>query len=556
MSRVKHIPYCQNQVLLFPPSIDENISPNDPVRLLDSIIDRLDLSSIEKLYKIRGRYTYDPRMMLKVILYAYMNNIYSCRKIEKLVLRDTHFIWLSGYQKPDFITINRFRNRIKTEIEKIFTQLVILLVELGHITLNVEYIDGTKIESKANKYTFVWRKSVEKNKEKLLVKIKIILEQVEECIAQDNIESDEGTPEITTESLSSIVKSLNSSLSSAPEPQTIEEKKILREKKKDIKKLEEHTKKLAEYNAHLNKLGNRNSYSKTDNDATFMRMKEDAMNNGQTKPGYNLQIGTENQFIVDYKLFANPTDTLTFIPFIDSFRYKFARAPLKVVADSGYGSEENYLFMDNNKIEGFVKYNYFHAEQKRTFKNDAFKVENLFYNRENDYYVCPMGQHMTYKHDVYRKSASGYISTSKKYEAQNCNACPLRTKCFKGMGNRKIEVNDTLRNFKQKARELLTSEEGLKHRSNRPIEPEAVFGQMKYNMAYRRFRHVGMDKVTMDFTFFAIAFNIKKLAAKIAKGLRNAKNQFFFAFLLTNTLKIKRYDTVFYFNQNLSVISF
>ena len=465
MKRIKHIPYNQKQTLLFPPSIDENIAVNDPVRLLDAIIDRLDLSSIEKLYNNRGRYTYDPRMMLKVIIYAYMNNIYSCRKIEKLVLRDTHYIWLSGYQKPDFITINRFRNRVRFEIEKLFTQLVLKLVELEHITLNVEYIDGTKIESKANKYTFVWRKSVEKNKEKLLAKIKAILEQVDECIAQDNSDTEEGVNDISPDVLSSIVDGLNSSLKSLPEPQTKEEKKILKEKQKQVKKLEEHRDKLTEYNDHLDKLGDRNSYSKTDNDATFMRMKEDAMNNGQTKPGYNLQIGTENQFIVDFRMFSNPTDTLTFIPFINSFRNKYTRVPLKAVADSGYGSEENYLFMERNNIEGFVKYNYFHAEQKRSFKKDAFRVDNLFYNEEKDYYGCPMGQHLTYKHDVHRKSASGYISTAKKYEAQNCNGCQLRCKCFKGQGNRKIEVNYILNQYKQKARKMLTSEEGLEHRS-------------------------------------------------------------------------------------------
>ena len=517
MTRVKHIPYCQKQVLLFPPSIDENIAQNDPVRLLDAIVDKLDLSSIEKLYTNLGRHTYDPRMMLKVIIYAYMNNIYSCRKIEKLVLRDIHYIWLSGYQKPDFITINRFRNRVRFEIEKLFTQLVVKLVELGYITLNVEYIDGTKIESKANKYTFVWRKSVEKNKEKLLAKIKIILEQIDECIAQDNTDTEEGVEEITPDALSSIIDGLNTSLKSSPEAKTKEDKKIVREKEKQIKKLKKHRDKLAEYNTHLDNLGDRNSYSKTDKSATFMRMKEDAMNNGQTKPGYNLQIGTDNQFIVDFGMFYNPTDTLTFIPFINSFHYKYTRVPLKVVADSGYGSEENYLFMEKKNIQGFVKYNYFHAEQKRPFKKDAFRVDNLYYNKNEDYYVCTMGQHLTYKNDVYRKLASGYISTSKRYEAQNCNGCPLRCKCFKAVGNRKIEVNHVLNKYKQKAREKLTSEEGLEHRSKRPIEPEAVFGQMKYNMAYRRFRHFGKDKVNMDFTLFAMAFNIKKLAAKLAK---------------------------------------
>ena len=130
-------------------------------------------------------------MMLKVIVYAYMNNIYSCRKIEKLLHRDIHFIWLSGCEKPDFITINRFRNRVKEEISDIFTQIVLLLSAKGFVSLDVEYVDGTKIESKANKYTFVWRKTVERNRTRLLEKIKVLLEQVDEAIAQDKCNVDE-----------------------------------------------------------------------------------------------------------------------------------------------------------------------------------------------------------------------------------------------------------------------------------------------------------------------------------------------------------------------------
>ena len=176
MPKLHFRPYIPNQLVLFPQQIDENIADNDPVRIISAIVDNLNLDSFHKLYKESGRCPYHPKMMLKVILYAYMNNIYSCRKIEKLLLRDIHFIWLAGYEHPDFITINRFRNRVKSEINNIFTQVVLLLASRGFITLDVEYIDGTKIESKANKYTFVWRKSIEKNREKLKEKIRVLLQ--------------------------------------------------------------------------------------------------------------------------------------------------------------------------------------------------------------------------------------------------------------------------------------------------------------------------------------------------------------------------------------------
>ena len=206
--------YTPDQLTLFPQRIDEYISENDPVRLVSSVIDKLDLSRLKKLYKEQGRSPYHPKMMLKVIIYAYMNNVYSCRKIEKLLYRDTHYIWLSGNAKPDFITINRFPIRVKEEINQIFTQLVHLLIDQGFITLDVAYVDETKIESKANKYTFVWRKTIEKNKAKLQDKIRVLLQQIDESIAQDNVTENEEI-EITPEQITDIIEKLKENLSAS-----------------------------------------------------------------------------------------------------------------------------------------------------------------------------------------------------------------------------------------------------------------------------------------------------------------------------------------------------
>ena len=509
--------YDPDQTLLFPQRIDRDIPKDDPVRILKSVIESLDLSGFKKLYHERGRSPYHPKMMLMVILYSYMNNVYSCRKIEKLLYRDIYYIWLSGYQKPDFATINRFRNRVKNEIGHIFTLLVLILVEKGFVTLEVEYLDGTKIESKANKYTFVWRKSVERNREKLLEKIRVLLQQINEQMAQDKA-ADVASLELTPQTLCEISKEFKEALGSAPEAKTKEEKAAQRGKNKMFKELERHGEKLAEYNSRLEQMEGRNSISKTDPSATFMRMKEDAMCNGQTKPGYNLQISSENQFITDFALFPNPTDTLTFIPFLGSFPGRYGRFPKRVVADSGYGSEENYRFMDEAGIEGFVKYNRFHLEHRPRYKPDTFHPDSLYYNEEGDYYICPMGQRMSRSGTVQTRTEGGYISESACYRAIRCKGCPLRCLCYKAKANqRTIRVNHRLNAYKRKACELLTSEEGIKERGRRCIEPEAVFGQMKSNMAYRRFRHMGKDKVVMDFTFFAIAFNIKKLCSMMRK---------------------------------------
>ena len=509
--------YDPDQTLLFPQRIDRDIPKDDPVRILKSVIESLDLSGFKKLYHERGRSPYHPKMMLMVILYSYMNNVYSCRKIEKLLYRDIYYIWLSGYQKPDFATINRFRNRVKNEIGHIFTLLVLILVEKGFVTLEVEYLDGTKIESKANKYTFVWRKSVERNREKLLEKIRVLLQQINEQMAQDKA-ADVDTLELTPQTLCEISKEFKEALGSAPEAKTKEEKAAQRGKNKMFKELERHGEKLAEYNSRLEQMEGRNSISKTDPSATFMRMKEDAMCNGQTKPGYNLQISSENQFITDFALFPNPTDTLTFIPFLGSFPGRYGRFPKRVVADSGYGSEENYRFMDEAGIEGFVKYNRFHLEHRPRYKPDTFHPDSLYYNEEGDYYICPMGQRMSRTGTLQTRTEGGYISQSACYRAIRCKGCPLRCLCYKAKANqRTIRVNHRLNSYKRKACELLTSEEGIKERGRRCIEPEAVFGQMKSNMAYHRFRHMGKDKVVMDFTFFAIAFNIKKLCSMMKK---------------------------------------
>ena len=474
IDKIHFRPYTNKQIVLFPQRIDEDIAEDAPVRVVDALIDGLDLGGFRKLYKEAGRSAYDPRMMLKAIIYGYMSNVYSCRKIEERLRRDTHFIWLAGYEKPDFITINRFRNRVKDEINALFTQVVVLLAERGFVSLEVEYIDGTKVESKANKYTFVWRKTVERNRAKLLEKVRVLLEQIDEAVAQDNA-SERESVEFTPELLRSMAAELNAALAEKPEPETKEAGKKRKAALRRVKELERKAAKLAEYDGHIETLGGRNSYSKTDPDATFMRMKEDAMLNGQTKPGYNLQIGTENQFITDFGLFPNPTDTLTM--------------------------------------------HWFHKEQKRSFGKDIFRLENLHYNKERDYYVCPMGQHMERVGTVDTRTDGGFVAQSAVYRAARCEGCPLRWGCYKGKAPaRTIAANHRLMEFKRQARERLTSEKGLEHRSRRPIEPEAVFGQMKYNMQYKRFRHFGKDKVTMDFAFFAIAFNVKKMASTMKKA--------------------------------------
>lgn len=496
----------------------ENIPDDDPVRLVSRIVDGLNIDSLLATYAEFGCPAYHPRMLLKVVFYAYMNNVYSCRRIEREMLRDIFYMWLSGDQHPSFNTINRFRSEhVKDQVNGLFVQVVKYLVAEGVLSLDVQYMDGTKIESVANKYTFVWKRTVERNKANLEEKIRSVLRQIDDGIAQDNAADTADKPvALDSASLKKIVDRINEENTRLPSA-TKEEKKARKEREKTAKVLGRMQEKQAEYEGHLEKLGGRNSYSKTDEDATFMRMKEDAMGNGQLKPGYNLQIGTSNQFITEYALYWNPADTTTMPDFLSRYEQDYGQFPEKVTADSGYGSEENYEYMEKNGMEAFVKYPLFHKEQHRPFLHDISRQENLHYNEEQDFYVCPIGQRMTNVGTSRRKNDNGYMSHITYYEAQNCGGCPLRCVCYrKGEGNRVIGVNHQLRKYKQRARERLMSGEGLEHRSRRPTEPEAVFGQMKFNKQYKRFRHRGKDKVSMDFGIFAIAFNIQKYARKTA----------------------------------------
>ncbi len=507
----KHLPL--NSPSLFPQDIFEKIPINHPVRLINEVVDRLDIDHIFKQYKGGGTTSFHPRMMIKVLFYAYTTNVYSCRKIEKALQENIHFMWLSGNSTPDYRTINYFRGkRLKAHIQTLFADVVRLLHELKYLSLDVQYIDGTKIESAANRYTFVWKGSVEKNKAKLETKITSVLNEIESQIKQDQSElgRDETPKPINSTELKNKLAALNEQL-----------KDSNKATKKQLKQLEEdHLTRLEKYENQLEILGERNSYSKTDQDAVFMRLKDDHMQNGQLKPAYNTQISTEDQFITHYSIHQTAGDTTTLETHLDGFEQQYGKQSKEVIADAGYGSEENYEMMEQKQIDAYVKYNYFHKEQKRPQKQNPFLVQNLYYNESENFFVCPMGQKLEHIGKGKRKSTNGFISQVDYYQARRCEGCPLRGMCHKSAGNKKIEINHKLNEYRAKAREKLTSERGLMHRSKRPIEVEAVFGQLKSNNKFSRFTLSKMDKVNIEFGLMSIGHNLRKLAQKVLRNHR------------------------------------
>ena len=513
----------RKQNLLLPPSLDELVPENHMVRVVDAVIDRLDISDILSTYRGGGNSAFNPKMMLKVLVFAYLSNVYSSRRIEELLRRDIYFMWLAGMKRPDFRTINYYRGkRLKEGFDTVFTQVVRLLHEEGFVSLKVQYIDGTKIESVANKYTFVWRGSVEKYDARLKAKTEALLRQIEQNHAIENQENPV-PEELTAEEVTKRVERIK---------EKVDADNLGKEERKALKQIEtDSVPRMNRYREQLETMGSRNSYSKTDPDATFMRMKEDAMLNGQLKPGYNVQISTENQFITNFGIYQRPTDTLTMISYLESFKARYGMQSEEIVADSGYGSEENYEYMFSNGMTPYVKYNMFHVEQRRGYRNNPFRVSNLFYNPDDDFYVCPMGQKLKFIRQEKRYTASGYQQTVSVYRAGRCEGCPLRGQCHKSKRDRQIEVNHTLDDYKARARELLTSEQGIKHRSNRPIEPEAVFGQIKECGRFRRLRLKGLTGAKIDFGLKALAHNLRKLAKAWAKS------SFFDKFLSSGTAK-------------------
>jgi len=500
----------QNQGMLLPPDLNELIAKNHPVRIVNDVLDKVDITELLHQYKPGGTSSYHPRMLLKVLVYAYINNIYSSRKIEEAVGQHIHYMWLSGMSTPDHNTINRFRGkRLQKTLQPIFTQVVLLLCEEGLLSIKDLYTDGTKIEANANRYTFIWGKAIGNNKEKIKQQLNELWQYAQK-IAAGELDDDtdpSGFDKISSEKVSQTIESINKALKDSAVDKKVKQK--LNYAKKHwpaaLDKYEQQEKIMGT---------NRNSYSKTDPDATFMRMKEDHMKNGQLKPAYNVQISTNNQYIASYSVHQHTTDTHTLIPHLKQHIRQFHQKPNNITADAGYGSEQNYQWLEDKRITGYVKHNYFDREQNSTLGNKKpYTVDKLQYDEAKDRYYCPTGQPM--------KKISAYTSTTKagfkqritRYQAKNCEGCPLRSECHGQQGNRIIDVNHNLNRLKGKANKRLKTKKGIKKRKQRCFDTEPVFANIKHNHNFKRFMLRGMEKVSIETGLLALAHNLRKKIA-------------------------------------------
>ena len=516
--------YNTAQVVL-PLNLEIMIDPDDISIIIDHFVESLPNDTFHVFEKETGRPAYHPKMMIKLILCAYAQGVRSGRKIEELTKDSIRMRWLARDNFPSYRTINRFRidKNTATLLETCFVQFRSFLVGSGEITEDAIFIDGTKIQANANKNSFVWRKSIERNEKNLDVKSRLLYQELVENEVIPAIEGE--LEELSVSELKKIEDRLDQVVAKMDNEIASEKsgarRKEIRSLRKAPKQWRKHFKEARVRNGKYAKqkeiLGKRNSYSKTDHDATFMRLKEDHMQNGQLKAAYNVQVVTNSQYALTYAIFPNPTDTRTLIPFLTTTQERFFELPKYIVADAGYGSEENYqAVIDDFKRIPLMTYNMYRKEQTKKYKKDPFKVENWEYDEENDQYTCPNGRSLVFKNYSVRTDKYGFQRNLKMYQCEDCTACPVRNLCTKAQSDkpRVIQKNPNLDYFQAYARELLSVKETGDLYRQRKIDVEPAFGNLKANLGFTRFLVRGTDAVKNELGFALMAMNIKKYTKK------------------------------------------
>ena len=487
--------------------IDENfaekvIPADDSVRLLDQIVEEMDLSVLRRAYNVRGRKpATSPSTMLKVVLYANMEGIYSSRKIRTACQRDVNYMWLlNGAAAPSYHEIARFRSQRLSECaEGLFFQLVEKLAGYGEIKYEHLFVDGTKIEANANKYSFVWKKSTSKYEARNDKKLEAAIETLS---AKYGIVCD-GAKELESVMLRKV---------KVPFVYGRGHKKS--ELQRDIELLQGLLKKQKKYTYYQETFKGRNSFSKTDPDATFMHMKEDHMRNAQLKPGYNIQFGVEGEYITGVSVTSERSDQLTLIPFMENLR-NHGIEYTDVTADAGYESEENYSYFEEISTDCYIKPQNYERSKTKKFKSNMALRENMAYDSEKDEYTCQAEKKIKAKYVGKQKTKSGYEREVTYYECDDCSQCKFKKKCTRAKGNRKLQVSKKFIARRAASLERITSPKGIQLRMNRSIQSEGAFGVIKQDYGFRQFLLRGNKKVTTEILLLAMAYDVNKLHSKI-----------------------------------------
>ena len=538
-----------------------SLPDDDPVYTLKKVMEDLDFTNLLAQYSNKGRNGFNPIMKYAVLTYANMRGVRSVDRIVELCERDLAFIWLTQGEKPGRDAFYDFINHKLTGeiLDDLNYQFLRRLIKEGLITLEALYIDGTKIEANANRYTFVWRGTLNYHLVGLLdtidslyarynvllnenaygqkydlgnVQMFIIegMDKVREVIEKNRKRKLTKHKKLSNNSIIEIdncspleLLKLQKNLVTIAEGEGIPFVYEKRQKKSEIQKLydelEECGKRLMKYKDCFENMGSdRNSYSKTDIEATFMRMKEDHMLNGQLKPAYNVQIAVENYFIIHGYVSNDRTDYNTLIPVVEKHRTAFGEILKEVTADSGYCSEKNLLFLKKHNITSYIKLQDHEKRKTRTYKEDIGKYYNMTYRvfEDEHYYVCHDGRELRHIQTETKKQ-DGYTQTFEVYACADCSGCEHKSKCLYKYNpekdadkNKLMKINEQWEELKAASHANIESEKGIVNRQIRSIQTEGHFGDIKENENFRRFNHRSSDKVYKEFMLYAIGRNINK----------------------------------------------
>ena len=523
-TQVDYTAYGTGYQVCLPFTTEIMIPKDDPVRLLDAIVEEMNIHKLCATYSEDGRNEYPPRTLLKICIYGYMRKEISSRAIERGCRENINFMYLlRGAKPPDHNTIARFRSEHLAAVQdEILAEMVRVLQRHGEISFekSAVFIDGTKIESVGNRYQFVWKKSVEKNSLKLQETMKARLPGMLESLGITFRIGDT----IKVHHLKKLRKQLVAKMKSEG-IERVSGKGCRKSKcQKALEQVEEWLQRQRKYIQNIHICGDRGSYCKTDTEATFMRMKEDHMLNGQLKPGYNVNVATVSEYVVGAYVSADRTDTKTMIPFMNKLTEMYSIR--RVVADSGYESEENYRYFEAHKdLSLFVKPANFEQKKSRKYKNDISRRENMTYSASDDTYTCANGKTLKATGIKRSKTGTGFVSEKTVYECSECSGCPRKAECIKSKSkipleerNKRLEVSKYFAEQRAAMEEKILTDEGKQLRMNRSIQAEGTFAYTKTDMDFRRFSLRGFKKVGSEWMLLAMAYNILRMHHKSQNG--------------------------------------
>ena len=491
----------RNGQLVFALNEEYLLPENAPVRLTSAQLEELDYEKLYRAYSAKGRKSkVDPRVMFKVMVYGYQCGIYSSRKLEEACEYRIDFKWLlDGKGTPDHATFARFRTgRCGEAVEDLFYQYVNLLEKQGETDHETVFVDGTKLESCAGRYTFCWRGRVEKHLNMVREKVFLLTglkkyQEVRKCLEQQR------------EHIEFVHR----------------KGKHKSAEQRRWEELDALCKRWKEYEDALKIMGeSRNSYSKTDPDATFMRMKDDHMRNGQLKPAYNVQIAVNSEYITGVDVFSNRTDFGTLIPFLKQLQQQHGTKYEEVTADAGYESLDNYLFLEENGQVSFIKPANYEAQKTRKFKQKVGRIENMAYDPEEDCFTCAEGRKLPLRRET-SELLNGHFVTTAHYRCENCKDCHRRSVCCQAKDTEKpkeVTLKKTFWEKRAESQKNIITERGIYLRMCRSIQVEGAFALLKNDFGFRRFLTRGKQNVRTELLFLAMAFNLKKRWMKRENG--------------------------------------